>query len=99
MATISPNDNVAHRNLDIEENNTTQRSFPDEKVHHNPTTQNHDIEKGHNDNNTHNVDAFPDDPSKEGFETNSTHKQEGVKRVEAMTSVWSKKSLWMLFGL
>lgn len=99
MATIPTNDSVGHRNLDIQQHDTTQRDFADEKTHHNTTTPSNDIEKGPHGQNAHNVDGFPDDSSKEGFETASTHKQEGVKRVEAMTSVWTKKSLWMLFAM
>ncbi|KAI1081875.1 siderophore iron transporter mirB [Whalleya microplaca] len=32
-------------------------------------------------------------------DSNSSHMQEGVKRVEAITTVWSKKSLWTTFAL
>jgi hypothetical protein len=28
-----------------------------------------------------------------------THKQDGVRRVEAITTVWSKKILWSMFVL
>lgn len=32
-------------------------------------------------------------------DNDSTHVQEGVKTVEAITTVWSKKSLWSTFAL
>lgn len=32
-------------------------------------------------------------------ESDSDSMQEGVKRVEAITTVWSKKSLWSTFAL
>lgn len=37
----------------------------------------------------------------EGYETDNSshHKQAGVKRVEAITTVQSKKSLWIMFAL
>lgn len=37
----------------------------------------------------------------EGYETDNSshHKQAGVKRVEAITTVQSKKSLWLMFAL
>lgn len=95
MATISPTEHVAQPDHGIEKNGTTQRTFNDEKTTH----QNNDIEKQAHDSTTNTVDGFPDDPSKEGFETDSTHKQDGVKRVEAITSVWSKQSLWIMFAL
>ncbi|KAI1454216.1 siderophore iron transporter mirB [Annulohypoxylon moriforme] len=37
--------------------------------------------------------------SKTGSDDDSTHVQEGVKRVEAITAVWSQKSLWSTFAL
>ncbi|KAI2470798.1 siderophore iron transporter mirB [Annulohypoxylon bovei var. microspora] len=41
---------------------------------------------------------LPED-SKSELDDDSTHVQEGVKRVEAITAVWSKKSLWLTFAL
>ena len=37
----------------------------------------------------------------EGYETDhsSHHKQAGVKRVEAITTVQTKKTLWLMFAL
>ncbi|KAI1390462.1 MFS general substrate transporter [Hypoxylon trugodes] len=40
----------------------------------------------------------PDD-SKTDTDDDSSHVQEGVKRIEAITTVWSKKSLWSTFAL
>lgn len=41
---------------------------------------------------------LPED-SKQDLDDDSTHVQEGVKRVEAITAVWSQKSLWSTFAL
>lgn len=35
----------------------------------------------------------------EGNESDGVTKQEGVRQVEAITSVWDKKMLWTVFGL
>lgn len=51
-------------------------------------------------------DLFPVQPatevpegSKTESDDDSTHVQDGVKRVEAITTVWSNKSLWSTFAL
>ena len=95
MTTNAPIEHATQRDFDIEKNDPTQQSFPNEKHAH----QNHDIEKQSHDTVARDVNGFPDDSSKEGFETGSTHKQEGVKKVEALTTVWSNKSLWIMFAL
>lgn len=41
---------------------------------------------------------IPEDAKTES-DSDSGHMQEGVKRVEAITAVWSKKSLWWTFVL
>lgn len=45
-----------------------------------------------------NVNEVLDD-EKLDVEEGSTHKQDGVKRVEAITSVWTKKTLALMFIL
>lgn len=45
-----------------------------------------------------NVNEVLDDEKYDG-EDNSVHKQDGVKRVEAITSIWSKKTLVLMFVL
>ena len=32
-------------------------------------------------------------------DSDSSHKQDGVKKVEAVTTVWTKKTLWIMFAL
>lgn len=32
-------------------------------------------------------------------DSDSSFKQDGVKKVEAVTSVWTKKTLWIMFAL
>ncbi|KAK2031990.1 major facilitator superfamily transporter [Colletotrichum zoysiae] len=59
------------------------------------TTEAHDIEK----NNGQNVVDIRADPSKPESDDASEFKQEGVKKVEAVTSVWSMKMLWVVFAL
>ncbi|KAI1475353.1 hypothetical protein K445DRAFT_314456 [Daldinia sp. EC12] len=61
-----------------------------------PVSTSRDVEK----------DLFPVQPPtevREGSKTesddDSAHMQEGVKRVEAITTVWSNKSLWSTFAL
>ncbi|OTB02539.1 hypothetical protein M426DRAFT_193241 [Hypoxylon sp. CI-4A] len=51
-------------------------------------------------------DSLPDHPavevpedSKAESDKDSAHKAEGVKRVEAITTVWSRNSLWSTFAL
>ena len=36
---------------------------------------------------------------KDDLESDSGHKQHGVKKVEAVTTVWSDKMLWIVFAL
>ncbi|EFQ36422.1 major facilitator superfamily transporter [Colletotrichum graminicola M1.001] len=55
----------------------------------------HDMEK----NTGQNVVDISADPLKPGSDDSSEHKQEGVKKVEAITSVWSMKMLWVVFAL
>ncbi|GKT89517.1 siderophore iron transporter mirB [Colletotrichum tofieldiae] len=55
----------------------------------------HDIEK----NNDQNVVDIHADPLKPESDDSSEYKQEGVKKVEAITSVWSMKMLWIVFAL
>lgn len=45
-----------------------------------------------------NVDEVNNDP-KYDSDGSSDHKQEGVKKVEAVTSVWTKKTLVIMFVL
>ena len=44
------------------------------------------------------VPRHSDDPGKES-DNESGEFQDGVKRVRAIASVWSKKTLWVMFGL
>ncbi|KAI0008341.1 MFS general substrate transporter [Xylariaceae sp. FL0662B] len=46
----------------------------------------------------HDVDAM-DNNANDGNDTSSNHKQEGVKQVEAITTVWSKQLLIVMFIL
>ncbi|KAK1990954.1 major facilitator superfamily transporter [Colletotrichum falcatum] len=55
----------------------------------------HDIEK----NKGQNVVDVSADPLKPESDDGSAYKQEGVKKVEAITSVWSVKMLWTVFVL
>ncbi|KDN70834.1 putative major facilitator superfamily transporter [Colletotrichum sublineola] len=61
--------------------------------HH--VTGEHDIEK----NNGQNVVDIHANPLKPESDDSSEYKQEGVKKVEAITSVWSMKMLWIVFVL
>lgn len=54
-----------------------------------------DIEK----NTAQNVVDIHADPLKPESDGSSEYKQEGVKKVEAITSVWSMKMLWIVFAL
>ncbi|TDZ67615.1 MFS siderochrome iron transporter 1 [Colletotrichum trifolii] len=57
-----------------------------------------DMEKNTNGQNIVDIHA---DPLKSPADSDSAseHKQDGVKNVEAITSVWSKSMLWIVFGL
>ncbi|TDZ22089.1 MFS siderochrome iron transporter 1 [Colletotrichum orbiculare MAFF 240422] len=57
-----------------------------------------DTEKNTNGQNIVDIHA---DPLKSPADSDSAseHKQDGVKNVEAITSVWSKSMLWIVFGL
>lgn len=46
----------------------------------------------------HNKEAGPEPQVSETDDT-STHKQDGVREIEAITSVWSKKTLWLMMIL
>lgn len=39
------------------------------------------------------------DPSEEQPDSGNEGKQAGVKKIEATTSVWSKKMLWVIFAM
>jgi hypothetical protein len=45
---------------------------------------------------TQDVTEFNDDLKSD---SDFDHKQDGVKKVEAVTSVWTKKTLWIMFAL
>ncbi|KAF4856369.1 MFS siderochrome iron transporter 1 [Colletotrichum siamense] len=45
------------------------------------------------------VDIHADPLKTEADDAGSEHKQEGVKKVEAITTVWSTKMLWVVFAL
>lgn len=45
------------------------------------------------------VDIHADPLKSEADDAGSEHKQEGVKKVEAITTVWSTKMLWVVFVL
>ncbi len=51
----------------------------------------HDAEKGAR------VTVDPD--SKNGTDSDSDDMQEGVRRVRAITTIWTKKTLWSMFAL
>lgn len=44
-------------------------------------------------------EAHDDNDEKPAHDPDSEHKQEGVKRVEAITTVWSKELLIVMFVL
>ncbi|KAK6213812.1 major facilitator superfamily transporter [Colletotrichum tabaci] len=58
-------------------------------------TEEHDVEK----NSAQDVVDIHADPLKPESDGSSEHKQEGVKKVEAITTVWSPKMLWVVFAL
>ena len=43
--------------------------------------------------------AIPEDSAGSDTDDGSVHYQAGVRRVRAITSVWSSKSLWLMFAL
>ena len=43
--------------------------------------------------------AIPGDSTGSDTDEASIHYQAGVRRVRAITSVWSSKSLWLMFAL
>ena len=52
------------------------------------------INSGSHEKNAINLTAEEDDS-----DDSSQFKQDGVKQVEAVTQVWSKKTMWTVFGL
>lgn len=45
------------------------------------------------------VDSNPEDSALSDTDNASIHYQAGVRRVRAITSAWSSKSLWLMFAL
>ncbi|PGH09701.1 hypothetical protein AJ80_07654 [Polytolypa hystricis UAMH7299] len=45
------------------------------------------------------VVSVPEDSARSDTDNGSIHYQAGVRRVRAVTSVWSSKSLWLMFAL
>lgn len=82
--------------VDLVETNMAANASPTPQV----SEQNHvagenDIEKSTAQNS---VDGHAE-PMKLDYEEGPEHKQDGVKKVEAITSVWSWKMLWVVFAL
>lgn len=63
----------------------------------NPSPQ--DIESDAIRSGSHEKDAITRVAKEDDSDDSSQFKQDGVKQVEAVTQVWSKKTMWTVFGL